>query len=162
VGAFLGLDDVAVRYVVARNCQIKAKFVEQDPLDRGARACLNYGHTVGHAVEKAAGVWDLRHGEAVAIGMAAEAWLAVRMGVCSEETAQRQVGLLKRVGLPVGAAKLDFELAKSALLQDKKIASGRLRIPLVPQIGKVRLLQDVDPAFLVEALGHAIQPNDER
>ncbi|NSW56695.1 MAG: 3-dehydroquinate synthase [Armatimonadetes bacterium] len=162
VEAFLGLDDVAVRYVVARNCQIKAKFVEQDPLDRGARACLNYGHTVGHAVEKAAGDWDLRHGEAVAIGMVAEAWLAVRMGISDEETAQRQVDLLKRIGLPVSAPALDVESAKSALLQDKKIASGRLRLPLVPQIGNVRLLQEIDPALLAEALECAIQPNDER
>lgn len=162
IEAFIGLNDVCVRYVVARNCQIKAKFVERDPLDRGIRACLNYGHTVGHAVEKAAGEWGLRHGEAVAVGMAAEAQLAVELGVCDPGVAQRQIALLRRAGLRVTAPHLDLGVASAALLQDKKIASGRLRLPLVPEIGRVRLLKDCDPGLLARALERVVRAPEEQ
>lgn len=152
IEGFLGLDGLLVRYVLARNCQIKAAVVERDPYDTGVRACLNYGHTIGHAIERAAGDWDLRHGEAVAIGMAAEARLALRLGVCDEETVGRQTALLTRAGLPTSAPAVDPARAREALMLDKKIADGHLRIPVVPEIGSVRILEDVDPSVLCDVL----------
>jgi len=146
--AFCALDDIAVRYVLARNCQIKAGVVERDPYDRGARACLNYGHTVGHALERTSGDWELKHGEAVAIGMVAEARFALELGLCDEETVSRQEALIKRAGLPTHAEGVDIQQAREALRVDKKIASGRLRMPLVPRIGTVQILRDAD----IEAL----------
>jgi len=150
--AFLALDEVAVRYILARNCQIKARFVEQDPWDRGQRAVLNYGHTIGHAVERCAGEWDLRHGEAVAIGMVAEARLAHKIGICDESTVARQLALIEKAGLPTTAPPIDMTEAAESLMLDKKISGGRLRLPLVPAIGQVKVLTDIEPDALREAL----------
>lgn len=152
VGAFMGLEEVAVRYVLARNCRIKADVVMQDPYDRGLRACLNYGHTIGHAVEQGAGEWALRHGEAVAVGMVAEARLAHALGRGEEAVVRRLVALLERVGLPTSAPGLDVDKALRALEVDKKIAAGRLRLPVVPSIGRVTVLPDVEVGALREAV----------
>lgn len=155
VESFLALEEVVVRYVLARNCRIKADVVAQDPYDRGLRACLNYGHTIGHAVEHAVGEWALRHGEAVAVGMVAEARLADALGRSEEGVAGRLVALLERVGLPTSAPGLDVEQAFRALEADKKIAAGRLRLPVVPAIGSVRVLADVELDALREAVRFA-------
>lgn len=152
---FVALDPLAVRYVVARNCQIKAHFVEQDPFDRGVRAVLNYGHTIGHALERAAGDWELHHGEAVAIGIAAEARVALELGVCDAETVRRQIALLEQAGLPTQVSGISTHVAWAALQQDKKIAAGTLRLPLVPRIGTVELREKVAPETLLGALAMA-------
>ncbi len=149
---FISREDVTTRYLLSRNVQIKAAVVEADPYDRAGRAALNYGHTIGHAVERAAGEWRLRHGEAVAIGMAAEARFALERGLCDHETYERQVRLLEAAGLPTAAPGLDFERAAEALQLDKKTAAGRLRLPLVPQIGRVQILEDVEPRDLLGVL----------
>ena len=159
LAAFVRLDELTVRYVLARNCQIKAQVVEEDPYDKGARACLNYGHTIGHAIERAAGEWDLRHGEAVAIGIVAEARLALELGVCEEATVERQVALVEAAGLPTSAPRIDIERALRGLEQDKKIAAGRLRLPVVPDIGTVRVLSDVAPELLHNALRKVVGGN---
>ncbi|MCE5216428.1 3-dehydroquinate synthase [bacterium] len=149
---FVALDCLAVRYVVARNCQIKAHFVEQDPFDRGVRAALNYGHTIGHALERAAGDWQLHHGEAVAVGIAAEARVALELGLCDAETVHRQIALLEQAGLPTYVPGIDADAAWTALQQDKKIAAGALRLPLVPRIGAVEVRERVAPETLLGAL----------
>jgi 3-dehydroquinate synthase len=154
--AFLNLEPLAVRYVLARNCQIKAEVVAQDPLDRGVRACLNFGHTIGHALERAAGEWALRHGEAVAIGMVAETGLAESQGVCASGTKERLVCLLERANLPVAAPGIDLDVARAALLQDKKILAGTLRLPVVTGIGSVRILEGVPPEQLLRSLQEAV------
>jgi 3-dehydroquinate synthase len=150
---------VAVRYVLARSCQIKACVVEEDPLDRGARGVLNYGHTVGHALEVAAGEWALRHGEAVAIGMVAEARLGEELGLTEPGTGERLARLLLRAGLPTGASGVDCTRAEEALLQDKKIAAGSLRLPYVPRIGEVALTQEVPVSALRDAVRWAVAAN---
>lgn len=153
---FRRLKASAVLYILGRNCQIKAEFVARDPQDRGMRACLNYGHTIGHAVERAAGDWGLAHGEAVAVGMVAEARLGVALGITSEAVVARLETLLRAAGLPTRAPKVDLAVAREALLQDKKIAAGRLRLPVVSEVGKVELLGDVDPGRLRSALEEAV------
>ncbi len=156
LGEFRGLRASAVLYILGRNCQIKAGFVAQDPLDRGMRACLNYGHTIGHAVERAAGDWGLAHGEAVAVGMLAEARLGAALGITSEAVVARLEALLQAAGLPTRAPGVDAEVAREALLKDKKIAAGRLRLPVVSEVGKVELLSDVDPELVCSALEEAV------
>lgn len=143
---------ICLRQIVARNCQIKAEVVEADPQEKGLRAILNYGHTVGHAIELGAGQWDLRHGEAVAYGMVAEARLAVRLGLAAEDVAQRQEALLQALGLAQGVPPVDLERAREALLHDKKLVNGRLRLPLTPAIGEVVLRDDVPLEELLAAL----------
>lgn len=145
----LSLRPAVLEYMVARNCQIKAGIVEQDPHEKGVRAALNYGHTVGHALERAAGEWELRHGEVVAAGIVAEARIAEWLGVGNEEITRRQVDLLEAYGLPTRVAGVDMQRAVEALRRDKKILAGKLRMPLVSRIGSVEIVEDV-PLEIVE------------
>lgn len=99
---------------------------------------LNYGHTIGHAIERAAADWQLLHGEAVAIGMVAEARAAARLELSDPDVPQRVERLLQRLGLPTATPsdQVDADLAEVALRSDKKVIRGRLASPVVPQIGK--------------------------
>ncbi len=143
---------VALKYLVARNCQIKAEVVSQDPQERGLRAVLNYGHTIGHALERAATQWDLTHGEAVALGMIAESRLAAQLGLAEDETAARLYELIKQAGLPTEATGIDLQQASAALSVDKKIAHNQLRLPIVPRIGQVQITKDVEMATMQQVL----------
>lgn len=138
--------------VVARNCAIKAAVVMADPQERGWRAVLNYGHTLGHAVEAAAGAWDMRHGEAVALGMLAESRLAAKLGLGDASVGERLERLLSRVGLLDAGIAWDPEAARAALSHDKKLRDGRLQLPYVPQMGSVGLTTGVALEDLATAL----------
>ncbi len=148
----LAADPAVLEYMVARNCQIKAEVVQEDPHEKGLRAVLNYGHTIGHALERAAGEWDLRHGEVVAIGIVGEARVAQWLGLADEETVERQVAVLEACGLPTGAAGVDLDRALEALRLDKKIVAGRLRMPLVPEIGSFKIVEDASLAVVERGL----------
>ncbi len=152
----MSLDLAWMTDVVARNCRIKATVVTQDPEERtGVRAVLNYGHTVGHAIERAAADWQLLHGEAVAIGMVAEARAAARLGLSHPDVPHRVERLLQRLGLPTATPsdQVDADLAEAALQSDKKIIRGRLASPVVPQIGKA----EVTEKLTIEELAASIR-----
>ena len=151
----LAREPLLLQQLVARNCQIKAEVVQADPLEVGRRAVLNFGHTIGHALERAAGEWDLRHGEAVAYGMVAEAQVAERLGLAEPGLAEELRGLLAALGLASGRLNLDVARAVAALRHDKKLEAGRLRLPLVPRPGEVVLREDVSLDVLAEALTEA-------
>ena len=148
----LALDPSCLRYVIARNCQIKADIVSADPFDRGVRAVLNYGHTIGHALEKSAGEWNLRHGEAVAIGMVGESRLAAALNCSTREVAERQEALIRAAGLPTCASGVDCGRAITAMGLDKKTEHGRLKVSLVPTIGQAQTCEAVDRPALENAL----------
>ena len=151
-GTALTDDAPALEYLVSRNCQIKANVVEQDPHEQGVRVVLNYGHTVGHALERAAAGWSLRHGEVVGVGIVAESRLAAWLGLCDEEAAARQERLIAAWGLPTQVSGIDEDAALAALARDKKIVSGRLRLPLVPEVGSFRIVEDVSTDLLRRAV----------
>ena len=151
-GAELTADPGALEYLVARNCQIKAGVVAQDPHELGLRAVLNYGHTVGHALERGAPQWALRHGEVVGTGIVAESRLATWLGVAPESTGARQEQLVASLGLPTEVSGVDTQAALAALERDKKILTGRLRLPLVPEIGRFEIVEDVDIDLVRRAL----------
>ena len=125
--------------VIARSCELKASVVERDETERtGLRAVLNFGHTIGHAVEAVAGYGGgYQHGEAVAVGMVAEARLAEQLGRTSEPVADRLVALLARLGLPVAAPGLDSDALIAAMTLDKKNQGGQIRFVLPDRIGSV-------------------------
>ncbi|MBD3292093.1 MAG: 3-dehydroquinate synthase [Armatimonadia bacterium] len=150
--AVLGGDGACLEYLVARNCQIKAQVVEQDPHEAGLRAVLNYGHTVGHALERAADEWSLRHGEVVGAGIVAEARAAVWLGLADEECASRQEALVAAYGLPTEVRGVSQERALQALERDKKIQAGRLRMPLVTEIGSFEIIENVNLDIVRRAL----------
>jgi 3-dehydroquinate synthase len=138
--------------VVAGSCRLKAHVVERDEQEAELRAVLNYGHTIGHAVEAATGFARWTHGEAVALGIAAEALLAERLGMASASTTKRQVELLRAVGLPVRGSGAAPSSVMEALGHDKKARNGRVPFVLAPEIGTFRVVFDVPREAVLETL----------
>ena len=129
--------------VIAGSCRLKASVVERDERESDLRMVLNYGHTIGHAIEAATGFARMTHGEAVSLGIAAEAALAVRLGLASSATRARQEGLLSRLGLPTRTSALDPVLVLDAMTRDKKSRDGRVPFVLAPEIGRFKVVDGV-------------------
>ncbi len=149
IEGLLELDAEAITYAVARACGIKAEVVAADETEQGRRQILNYGHTFGHAVESLTAYRRFRHGEAVAIGMAAAARMAEGMGLLASGDRRRIEGLIVRAGLPVKLPR-DFtaEQYLEAMAHDKKARSGVLTFVLPSAIGEVQL-QALSPSRLL-------------
>jgi 3-dehydroquinate synthase len=154
--AILARQPEQLAQAVERSAALKARVVEQDERETsGLRAALNYGHTFGHAYETAAGYGKLLHGEAVAIGMARAARLAVLLGRLEPGAVARQDRLLTRFGLPTSpeaAGPLDPGDLLEIMRRDKKSLGRRLRFVLPDRIGRVELVSDVAEALVREAL----------
>ncbi len=129
--------------IIGGSCRLKAAVVERDEREAELRHVLNYGHTIGHALEAATKYERFTHGEAVSLGMVAEARLARRLGVADDETVARQERLLEALGLPVRAGTIDVEPVLGAMSRDKKAKDGRIPFVLAPRIGAFRLVYDV-------------------
>jgi 3-dehydroquinate synthase len=131
VDALLDRNPGALADAIARSCAHKAAIVERDPLERGERALLNFGHTFAHAIESEQAYGGLNHGEAVAVGMVRAAHLSARLGMAPEAEAGRLSTLLQRFGLPVAIpAGLDPARLVARMRLDKKAAAGTLRFVL--------------------------------
>lgn len=156
--ALLALEPAVVRRVVAHCCRLKAEVVSKDEREQtGLRAVLNFGHTVGHAIEAVAGYGGAyRHGEAVAVGMVAEARLAERLGWIEDSTTERLEALLQALGLPMAAPELDTKALCQAMTRDKKNRGGRVRFVLPRGIGRVELTDAPTEADLVAVLAPKI------
>lgn len=143
--------------LVARSCEIKAEVVGHDEREAGLRAILNYGHTIGHAVEAVAGYGEYLHGEAIAIGMVAAGWLSQRLGWLNADDAARICRLIAAYGLPVRLEQpLDPAAILAAMRLDKKTRGGTLRFVLARGIGQVEMTP-VSEALALEAVA-SIQP----
>jgi 3-dehydroquinate synthase len=146
-----------VSELVARNCTIKAAVVAQDEREAGLRAILNYGHTIGHAIEHLLG-YELRHGQCVALGMIAENELACVRGLLARPEAERIRALLARLGLPVRLPRpVRAENVAAACRLDKKVRDAAVNFVLLERIGQARRVADVSDGEMAAALG-AIQP----
>ena len=150
--ALVARDIETLTRVVAGSCRLKASVVERDEQEAELRAVLNYGHTIGHAVEAVTGYARWTHGEAVSLGIAAEARLAERLGVGSRETANRQIELLRAVGLPVRDSGAAPSAVLEALGRDKKSREGRVPFVLAPEIGRFTVVFDVPREAVLETL----------
>ncbi|MPZ13717.1 MAG: 3-dehydroquinate synthase [Chloroflexi bacterium] len=147
------LDPTATARAIRRAIELKARIVEQDERDvTGLRAVLNYGHTLGHAVEAATSYGRYLHGEAVAIGMAGAAHLAHALGLFPAEAVERQARLLERLGLPQRCPGVSPSALRSAVGLDKKRLGGRTTWVLPNGIGRVRTSADVPDALVDEAI----------
>ena len=139
--------------IIRRAVAVKVEVVSRDEFEQGERITLNYGHTLGHAIEKLASGWSLLHGEAVAIGMHAAARIAASMGLCDEALVERQRRLLEAYGLAVAVpAGLDVEAALATAMRDKKVQAKRIRWVLPTAIGSVAVRDDVPEALVRRAL----------
>lgn len=147
------LDQELIAKTVFTCCQIKADVVSQDEMESGMRRILNFGHTLGHAVEGASD-YTIIHGLAVAIGMAAAAKLAVLAGFLAPEVATKIRDILVAYGMPVDIPKnLDRDRMKRYILADKKTVGGKVHYVLPTEIGNTCIVADLDEKFLEQILG---------
>lgn len=154
IEAVIRLEPDAVTHVIRRSCEIKADVVSQDEHENGLRAILNYGHTFGHAIEALGEYKEVQfHGQAVAIGMACAADMAVKLGMIDLAVAERIGALIERAGLPQRInAGIDIEEVYNRMFSDKKVAAGKIRFVLPTRIGEVTLRGDISRELVLETL----------
>ena len=154
VDRVLAREPAVLQPIVARNCAIKAKVVQADEREAHVRAVLNFGHTVGHALEAGLGYGQVTHGEAVAFGMVVATALSVRRGLCPHADLLRLRRLLARLGcLP--DRTLSPEVLENYVVRDKKMRDDVLQFVLTPGVGGVTLAPIFDRAELRNALHDA-------
>ncbi|MCX7616345.1 3-dehydroquinate synthase [Tepidiforma sp.] len=144
--------------LIARSVAIKAAIVSEDERESGRRTLLNYGHTVGHAIEAVTGYETWLHGEAVAIGMRAAGIISVELGLLPPAEFERQQTLIRRFGLPESAPGLDPRAVFDATLVDKKVRAGSIRWVLLERIGHAIVRQGVPDALVHHAIETVTRP----
>ena len=132
-------DAATLAAVVARCCEIKAEVVGQDETESGLRAILNFGHTIGHAIENSSGYGKFLHGEAISIGQVAAAKLSQKILGLPANDVERITNLFQRAGLPVKIKLNPVQRKKlfAAMKLDKKVSGGEIKFVLAEKIGKV-------------------------
>ncbi len=163
IDAIMARDPQAVAFIIERSCRNKARIIEQDEREGGARALLNLGHTFAHAIEAGSGYGQWLHGEAVATGMAMAADMSIKMGsikmgsmkmgwMTAEEGARIE-RLLAAAGLPVGPFT-GLSTAKMLRLMkvDKKVRDGNLRLVLLKGIGQAEIVADYPAEMLAQTV----------
>ena len=149
----MGLDHALLIQVIATCCAIKARVVEKDEREDDYRAVLNFGHTLGHALEAATGYTRFLHGEAVAIGMAKASAISAQRGFCDSRCLERIRDLIKKAGLPL---EIPSDVTANGLIQgmevDKKSADGKIKFVVCAGIGKTRF-HSLTPGEILSALG---------
>jgi 3-dehydroquinate synthase len=133
-------DEEAVSRIIMRSCEIKAQVVAQDERESDRRRILNFGHTIGHALEAASGYRGLVHGEAVAIGMIQEADIARYLGLCGMDVVERIRHLVRAAGLPHVLPRISFAKLWGAMQSDKKVLHGTVYCVLPKRIGDVAIV----------------------
>lgn len=140
----------ALLWMVAGSCKVKRHVVEEDPTEQGIRAWLNFGHTIGHSVEKLKD-FTLCHGECVAIGCAAAAWMSWKRGLISEKEKETAEQLLLDYQLPVRVKGLKPEDVVKTTKLDKKMDAGKVKFVLLKKIGEAFVTRDVEDEELLRA-----------
>jgi len=156
----LGRNPKALEKVIAASIRMKAGVVNQDERERGLRMILNFGHTVGHALEQATSYKSLLHGEAVGWGMVAALHLARQRGTISRAQFERLESLIALYG-PLPALKLRVPKVVGATVGDKKNVGGVTRFVLPVGIGDAGVVEDVTPAELEAAVGYMLAQAEE-
>jgi 3-dehydroquinate synthase len=137
--------------LIARNVAVKAAVVSADERESNQRAHLNFGHTIGHAIETLAG-YSMSHGEAVSLGMTAAMRLAAWRSLVGEADVNRVTGILSRLGLPTRRQGLDAGELWRIMQQDKKARGGKVRMVLPLRLGKVDIFDDIEPREISRAV----------
>ncbi len=141
----LKLETKALAEIIARCCEIKAEVVSQDETESGLRAILNFGHTIGHALEAISRYGKYLHGEAISIGQVAAAELSAMQLGLSQCDVERITDLFRRAGLPtsVQLTKREMEKLFGAMRLDKKVSGGEIKFVLAKKIGEIAWGQSV-------------------
>ena len=154
MGKILRRDAASLAHIVARSCEIKAEVVSQDETEGGLRAILNYGHTIGHAIEAITAYGRYLHGEAISIGQVAAAHLSAELLGLPANDAARIRSLFVAAGLPVNLKLTSTQRTKllAAMTLDKKVSAGEIKFVLAERIGQVVWGQNVPSAAVHRAL----------
>lgn len=149
---FLNLEDAVLTKVVENCSRLKAQVVSKDEKETsGLRMILNFGHTLGHAIENAA-AFRYHHGEAVALGMRMAAHISFQRRMLSESDVRRINDLLSSIGLPEYYTGVSRDKIMASMSHDKKFVAGKNRFVLAKRIGKVEVVTGVDQAMIDEAI----------
>lgn len=152
--SILALDPLPLTHIIRRSCEIKAEVVSADERESGLRAILNYGHTIGHAIETETGYSRFLHGEAIAIGMHLEARLSEIIGFLNKKDALKIKAAIDSYGLPSDLpADLNVDKLISHMKLDKKVEAGEMKFILPEKIGKVRIQKGIDIDAVKKAIG---------
>ena len=145
--------------MIRESVAIKANVVSSDEHETlGRRILLNYGHTLGHALESVTGYDRFLHGEAVSVGMMAAGRIAGDLDMLSPGELERQRRILESYGLPTTAPGVDDGALRSAMLSDKKVSRGRVRWVLLEGIGRAVVRTDVADSIVDDAIRGVVAP----
>lgn len=144
-------EDAALAYMIEGSCRIKRAVVEEDPKEQGIRATLNFGHTLGHSIEKLMN-FSLTHGECVAIGSLLAADISCRRGYISEEENREIKEVYTYFDFPVLPESLAAEDIVKETRHDKKMEHGKIKFILLNKVGEAKIYQDVTPEEMLEVL----------
>ena len=149
----VALDRELLERIIVTSCSIKARIVEMDEREENQRAVLNFGHTIGHALEAATNYQRFLHGEAVAVGMVKAAMLSMQHGFCDQQSFERILKIITEAGLPSEIpAGLSLQSVIEAIQLDKKAAEGKIKFVMSEGIGKTRF-HWLSPREVLAALG---------
>lgn len=140
-----------IREMVKRTAAIKVRIVERDPKEQGERALLNFGHTIGHAIEKYKN-FGLQHGVCVGLGLVAASYMSVRRGMIREEDLKRIRALCDAFGLPLSVSGLDAQEILRITKSDKKMSNGQIRFILLRAIGRACIAEDVSDREILDGI----------
>ncbi|MCH2539942.1 MAG: 3-dehydroquinate synthase [Anaerolineales bacterium] len=144
------------RNLLRRALEVKIEIVQRDPYEKGERAKLNLGHTIGHGIEAASG-YTLRHGEAIAIGILAETRLAVRSGIAQEGLSEQVEEKIQSLGLPTTCPNIRPKQIRALMTNDKKKRDGGLTFALPTAIGAVEYGLTLDESLIAEVITEVVE-----
>ncbi len=156
VNRILKREEDVLQYMVKANCSIKGKIVEEDEKESGLRSILNFGHTIGHAIESVSN-FSLLHGECVSVGMAGAFRIAKKLGLVDDSLIERVEETLGKIGLPVKVSGLDAREVYEQMFHDKKVRQGKLLFVLPKRIGEVIQCFIDDEGLIMDVLGEIIR-----
>jgi 3-dehydroquinate synthase len=150
----LALKSSVLEFIVSRCSDIKAKIIQQDEREeKGIRTILNFGHTIGHAIEASGNYKRYNHGEAVALGMLVASDISNLLGLLDIKTAQRIENLIEKAGLPTEIKRITFSDIIKAHYRDKKFIGRKNRFVLIKDIGETELTENIPLQIIKAALG---------
>lgn len=154
----MSLNNEAVKKIVCDSCRIKARVVEEDERESGLRAILNFGHTIGHALETMTSYERYKHGEAIALGMLAASFIACERGMISLEEYSKIEDVIGRFGLPTRLpADIQIDKTIEQLSKDKKVMDNKVRFVLPIKIGETKIVDDVEKEIIFKSLERLIK-----
>lgn len=151
-------DSAKMNTMIPRAVKIKVEIVKADEKEKNLRSLLNYGHTFGHALETITKYTSLTHGEAVSIGMSCAAHVGLALGLIDQNFLQKQDALSRKAGLPIELPKgIQIEDLVTLMTGDKKAVAGKINLIIPRKIGKVDMIQNVEPELIKTALRQKIE-----